>query len=121
MPARISPDEYMLRDEAEEANRRERQRLARLRPTRHARMKAARARGTHTQEQWLALCTEFDHRCVRCGDREPLTKDHIIAISRGGSNAIDNIQPLCGPCNSTKGSCDRTDYAAYRRRYGFEL
>lgn len=109
----------LLAEEARQALRRERERLARGRPTRHAREKAAAAKGTHTIFEWLALCAEFDQRCVRCGDRDPLTKDHILAISKGGSNAIDNIQPLCAPCNSAKGSYDRTDYAAYRRRYGF--
>jgi 5-methylcytosine-specific restriction endonuclease McrA len=33
-----------------------------------------------------------------------LTRDHVIPLGEpGASDAIDNIQPLCGPCNAWKG------------------
>jgi hypothetical protein len=42
--------------------------------------------------------------CVRCGASDDLTLDHVIALSRGGTNDIDNLQTLCRPCNSRKGA-----------------
>lgn len=33
-----------------------------------------------------------------------MTVDHIHAKSKGGSNELDNKQPMCEPCNSKKGS-----------------
>ena len=33
-----------------------------------------------------------------------LTVDHVVPQSRGGSDHLDNLQLLCGACNSTKGT-----------------
>ena len=33
-----------------------------------------------------------------------LTVDHVVARTRGGSDHIDNLQLLCGACNSMKGA-----------------
>jgi 5-methylcytosine-specific restriction endonuclease McrA len=46
---------------------------------------------------------------LRCGVVEDLTVDHIVPLALGGSNAIENIQPLCHDCNGIKG-CETTDY-----------
>ena len=43
------------------------------------------------------------HRCQHCGTTERLTLDHIIPFSGGGTDDPDNLQVLCGPCNSRKG------------------
>lgn len=40
--------------------------------------------------------------CRVCGSTEGLEKDHIIPISKGGADIVDNTQMLCGSCHDEK-------------------
>lgn len=42
------------------------------------------------------------HQCVRCGEREALTVDHIHPRGMGGSDALVNLQTLCERCHRIK-------------------
>lgn len=62
------------------------------------------ALGNFTAEDFEWLCIDHNHQCLDCGSYDKmLSADHVIPLSEGGDNTIDNIQPLCGPCNSRKG------------------
>lgn len=67
-------------------------------------MAQARERGTHTDAEWRVLLDDHNHMCAYCGTSRAVAKDHIVPISRGGSNAIENIAPACASCNSRKAS-----------------
>jgi hypothetical protein len=41
-------------------------------------------------------------KCARCGSRERLEYDHVVPISRGGSNTARNVELLCESCNRKK-------------------
>jgi 5-methylcytosine-specific restriction endonuclease McrA len=67
------------------------------------------AEGSHTLGEWELLKDQYGHRCPCCGKSEPfnqyhklLTEDHIIPLIKGGSDYIENIQPLCSKCNNIK-------------------
>lgn len=73
-----------------------------LRQYKHRRRAWAEQRGSFTRQEWLDLCARYNHKCLACGASEALTADHIVPLSKGGSNTIDNIQPLCWTCNNRK-------------------
>lgn len=58
--------------------------------------------GHFTDQEWQDLCARYNHRCAACQNHEPLTVDHVVPLSRGGSDLIENIQPLCHSCNARK-------------------
>jgi 5-methylcytosine-specific restriction endonuclease McrA len=53
-------------------------------------------------EQWLEKLKSLGNRCVSCGTENNIEVDHIIPTSKGGTNDINNLQPLCRHCNATK-------------------
>lgn len=62
--------------------------------------------GKITREEWKELKERYGHTCLRCKRKEPeikLTLDHVLPLSLGGKNFIENAQPLCLSCNSSKG------------------
>ena len=64
------------------------------------------------------LFARDDRRCVYCGrheaelrPREFLTRDHVLPLSRGGTNDWANCVTACAPCNTKK--ADRTPLEAH--------
>lgn len=53
--------------------------------------------------------------CGGCEEHFPirnLTIDHVVPQSKGGSDHLENLQLLCGACNSTKGSGTHEQFLA---------
>lgn len=60
------------------------------------------AKGSHVLEEWQILKGLYQYKCAICGKKKKLSKDHIVPLSKDGTNYISNIQPACNPCNSRK-------------------
>lgn len=58
---------------------------------------------------FLAVGKRDGFHCGACKATKNLQLDHVIPVSVGGSSDVENLQLLCGSCNSKKG--DKTiDY-----------
>jgi len=60
------------------------------------------ANGSYSTKDYLRLKSRLNNMCGYCNEAEADTIDHIIPLSRGGSNYIGNIMPACGKCNYSK-------------------
>lgn len=57
-------------------------------------------------EDWKVLLRRFRFRCAYCSVRltnRTRSIDHVIALTRGGTNEITNLVPSCRRCNQRKG------------------
>jgi len=85
---------------------------------RNRRARIANSSGTHTTEDVKRISDAQLNRCGYCHASFRTTTpcvDHIIPLSKGGSNDRRNLQLLCGSCNSRKNNSDPIEYA---RRIG---
>ena len=69
-------------------------RLRRVKADKHTSRKTVR----------VAIFERDNYTCQSCGATDNLTIDHIIPVSKGGGNENENLQTLCGSCNSKKGN-----------------
>jgi len=64
---------------------------------------------------WSALVDSWGG-CAYCGESEqPLQKDCVQALSRGGRYTLDNIVPACRSCNASKCNAEVTSWMRRKR------
>lgn len=92
-------DRHILRARVEEQEEIERYRNR----ERQRKLRANGGRGV-TAEEWQEMVDLCDNICIVPGCKGwPVTQDHVIPVSLGGLHEIENLQPICSPCNSRKG------------------
>jgi 5-methylcytosine-specific restriction endonuclease McrA len=68
-----------------------------------------------TDEQWASLKDAWGG-CAYCGaSDQPLQRDCVLAISRGGRYTLDNVAPACGSCNASKCNDEVTSWMRRKR------
>lgn len=78
------------------------------------------AEGRHTTSDITALLQRQKYKCAECSTSVRMKSfrhiDHIVPLSRGGSNWPTNLQVLCPPCNLKKAAKDPIDFARSKGR-----
>jgi uncharacterized protein len=70
-------------------------------PTNHT-LQERQARAAIPSEVRREVWRRDGGACVKCGSRRNLEYDHIVPVSKGGSNTARNIELLCESCNRSK-------------------
>ena len=85
----------------------------------HQQNRRARKHGatsTHLDRQFLDVLKLECDCCVYCYSNEKLTIDHIVPLSRGGTNEMNNLVLACKSCNSAKHNKYLLNFLWYRRK-----
>lgn len=71
---------------------------------RNRRSRKLSAEGSHTPDDILAQLKRQKKRCYYCGEKlnGKYHVDHVVPLSRGGSNGPDNLVIACPHCNCSK-------------------
>lgn len=79
------------------------------------------AGGNYTWPEVIRLWISIDRCCAYCAQPTTvLEPDHVIPLSKGGSNSITNVVPSCGPCNRDKRDLLLSEWSSDRARRGLE-
>jgi 5-methylcytosine-specific restriction endonuclease McrA len=68
-----------------------------------------------SDDQWTTLQAMWGG-CAYCGATgQPLQRDCVLPISRGGRYTIDNVVPACRSCNTSKCNSEVTGWLRRKR------
>ena len=70
------------------------------------------ASGRASSDQIAARVAMFGGKCAYCRTAPHEAIDHVIPLSRGGSNWPANLRPVCRPCNSSKSDKTLSEWRA---------
>ena len=71
--------------------------------------------GSFSVAEWRAKVRSCENKCYYCHvrlTRRSETVDHMIPISRGGSNTVENVVPACLRCNLRKNRLTAEEFQA---------
>jgi 5-methylcytosine-specific restriction endonuclease McrA len=75
-------------------------------------------RGKSRQAQIARLIVRDGLNCSYCGiptEEYNRTRDHVIPLSMGGTNTLDNLVLACKSCNGLKGNLTVEEFLGYLR------
>ena len=67
----------------------------------------------HTWDEWVGD-TIAKTKCMCCGINDIKMNDfhcsHVVAEANGGSTSVENLRPVCAPCNLSMGTKNMDDF-----------
>jgi 5-methylcytosine-specific restriction endonuclease McrA len=79
-----------------------------------------KAEGDFTEAEWLKILEDSGNKCTYCGKEFSkdcqATIDHMVPLSRGGSNYASNLTPACASCNTRKKNKTPEEYAVWKEK-----
>lgn len=81
------------------------------------------AGGTYSAADISILRRRQNDRCAYCGESVQGFGeiDHMMPVSRGGTNSIENLILACRTCNRDKTNKTAAEFIAWRSRLGLKL
>lgn len=70
--------------------------------SRHKRRMLLAGLSNLTAAEWTAIQAMQGGACAYCLTVAKLSMEHVVPLSRGGSNTMANVVGACRPCNSSK-------------------
>jgi hypothetical protein len=78
--------------------------------------------GSWTWSDFMRMAAAFNYCCAYCGTKpDRLDPEHVVALSRGGTNTISNLLPTCASCNGDKAALSLDVWAERRARRGLPM
>ena len=69
-----------------------------------------------TDRDWQRIIARQRGECFYCHEVAPLTKEHLIPLTRGGAHSVGNIVGACSTCNCRKRTKTRMEFLVWLRR-----
>lgn len=79
--------------------------------------------GRRRKEAVRRLSKQYRWKCSYCGrDLYPQTAtvDHVVPLSKGGTNDYENLRLSCARCNRDKGSSEPEQFDEHVKRHRIE-
>lgn len=74
--------------------------------------------GKITKLEWKEVCEKYGNKCYYCGSTGKITLEHLLPVSRGGTNELSNLRPACPSCNYSKHNKTPEEYYLWLKTHG---
>lgn len=112
--------EYLNRDDIKEKNHFYEERWRKNNPLKKRLINRRRKSDIRIDHEELEKRLNMFNGCCYCGQQKQLTIEHLVPVSRMGTDAIYNLFGACPRCNSSKGNKSFLEWYRQQKFYNHE-